>query len=284
MITQILAHFALVAFVMVPFEHLTVLRRFQAPWRPQVWLDLVYAVVNAFLVPAGVAGLLALMAAACQTVIPGNLRTGIGALPLWLAAPLAILLADLGFYAAHRAFHHVPSLWRLHAVHHSLEHLDWLAAHRVHPIDQILTKSASMAPLLLLGFSAPAIGVFVVVYQWHSLLVHANTRIRFGWLERILASPRFHHWHHANQPEAFDRNFAGQLSVLDWVFGTLYLPRNGYPARYGTDHPLPATYLEQLSQPFLPATALTPAGVPSPPLEPESAALLTPAEPSRPIP
>ena len=43
------------------------------------------------------------------------------------------LLGDLLIYWGHRLQHHSALLWRFHAVHHSAEHLDWLAAHREHP-------------------------------------------------------------------------------------------------------------------------------------------------------
>ena len=92
--------------------------------------------------------------------------------------------------------------------------------------------------------------IFSVIYHWQSLLLHSNVRIAFGPLRWIIASPRFHHWHHANQPEAIDKNFAGQLPVLDLVFGTVHFPRAGFPERYGTDAPVPKTYLGQLAYPF----------------------------------
>ena len=50
--------------------------------------------------------------------------------PLAHTSVLVLLIADLGFYIAHRMFHMVPFLWRFHSVHHSIEEMDWLAAHR----------------------------------------------------------------------------------------------------------------------------------------------------------
>ena len=65
-----------------------------------------------------------------------------------------------------------------------------------------------------------------------------------------MASPEFHHWHHANQREAYDRNFSGQLPLWDIVFGTLHMPRGRMPERYGTDDPVPPTYMGQLAYPL----------------------------------
>jgi sterol desaturase/sphingolipid hydroxylase (fatty acid hydroxylase superfamily) len=137
----------------------------------------------------------------------------------------------------------------------------------VHPIDQILTKGTSLLPVFALGFSAWPIAVYGVLYQWQAVLIHSNVRVGFGPLGLIFASPRFHHWHHANHREAFDKNFAGQLSILDRLFGTLHLPEHEYPSRYGIDDPIPPRYAAQLLAPFdspkqpaaRPAPATTPA-------------------------
>ena len=65
----------------------------------------------------------------------------------WVQVAEMIVIGDIGFYSVHRAFYTVPWLWKFHQIHHSIEELDWLAAARVHPIDQILTKGASLLPI-----------------------------------------------------------------------------------------------------------------------------------------
>ena len=144
-----------------------------------------------------------------------------------------------------------PGCGDFHAIHHSIEELDWLAAARVHPVDQILTKGVSLVPVVALGFSEWAIAVYAVLYQWQSVLIHANVRIGFGPLRLLFASPEFHHWHHSNDREARDRNFAGQLSFLDALFGTLHMPRGRMPTVYGLDRPIPHRYAYQLLYPFV---------------------------------
>src|SRR3954469_12714326 len=78
-----------------------------------------------------------------------------------------------------------------------------------------------------------------------------NVRIGFGPLRLLFASPEFHHWHHSNHREARDRNFAGQLSFLDALFGSLHLPRGQLPTTYGLDRPMPQRYVPQLLYPFV---------------------------------
>jgi sterol desaturase/sphingolipid hydroxylase (fatty acid hydroxylase superfamily) len=104
-------------------------------------------------------------------------------------------------------------------------------------------------PLFLLGFSAAAMALWGMLYLISSHLVHSNIRVNFGPLRWIIASPQFHHWHHANVTRAHDTNFSGQLLFMDWIFGTR-LP-DDLPDRYGTDDPVPTSWPLQLAWPLL---------------------------------
>lgn len=240
----------LIFLVFAPLERLLPIHGEQKLLRPGVVTDLLHYCFSGFLIKAGILLLLLGATRSSGAVVPEAWRLTVAGLPLWLQTSGVIVVADLGFYLAHRMFHAVPLLWRFHAVHHSIERMDWLAAHRVHPVDQIVTKSVSLIPVFAAGFSETAIGLFAVLYHWQSLLIHSNFRIRFGPLRWILASPQFHHWHHADAREAFDRNFAGQLPIWDMLFGTLYLPRGRMPDGYGVDDPVPPDWPGQLAYPF----------------------------------
>jgi sterol desaturase/sphingolipid hydroxylase (fatty acid hydroxylase superfamily) len=242
--------FLVAAFVFIPLERLFAARRGQKLLRAGWADDLVYVFVNGVFIRLGlVAAVLAIMALGAL-LVPASLRALVAGQPLWLQAVEVLLLADLGFYLSHRAFHALPTLWRFHAVHHSIEEMDWLAAARVHPIDQIITKSVSLLPCFALGFSEWAIGAFAILYHWHSLLLHSNLRLGFGPLRWLIASPDFHHWHHAREREAWDRNFAGQLSLWDFVFGTAHLPEGRQAQSFGVGDPVPPGYAAQLLHPF----------------------------------
>lgn len=128
--------------------------------------DVVYVLFNGFIVIVGTAALLGLATPIFQLVLPTGAGMHVQKQPLWLQAMEVILLADLGFYFVHRAFHAYPALWHFHAVHHSIEEMDWLAAYRVHPVDQILTSSASLLPIHLLDFSGAAIATYGLLYHF----------------------------------------------------------------------------------------------------------------------
>jgi sterol desaturase/sphingolipid hydroxylase (fatty acid hydroxylase superfamily) len=64
-------------------------------------------------------------------------------------------------------------------------------------------------------------------------------------------TPQFHHWHHAIEREAIDKNFAVHFPALDLLFGTFYLPKT-WPSGYGIHDKIPRGWLRQLCYPFLP--------------------------------
>ena len=233
--------------IFVPLEMLLPARPNQRRFRRGWFNDVVYLLGNGIVIRFGFILLIGSLVAWWGPVPTDGF---VSRQPLWLQIIGAIVVADAGFYAVHRMFHAVPWLWRFHSVHHSIEELDWLAAHRVHPADQIIHSSASYLPLFLLGFPAEAIGVHAVLYFVHSHLIHSNVRVGFGPFGYIVASPQFHHWHHANHPEAHDRNFAPTLVWLDRLFGTLHVPAH-MPTRYGTDDPVPTDYLRQMVYPLM---------------------------------
>ncbi len=239
--------------IFLPLERFLPMQPAQKIFR-QAWKnDLVYALFNGVIIRSGVTVVI-LAALAARHWVPQTLRAALSSQPLWLQFIEVLLIADLGFYAAHRGFHRIPWLWRIHQIHHSIEALDWLAGTRVHPLDQIITKTASLAPVFMLGFSPRAVLAFSVLYQWQSVFLHANLRVGFGPFRLLLASPTFHHWHHCNDRAAFDKNFAGQLPFIDALFGTLHLPEGRLPETYGIDQKIPQTYIPQLLHPLVRTT------------------------------
>jgi len=177
------------------------------------------------------------------------LQDAVGSQPLPLQFVEIVLVADFSQYWVHRAFHRVPWLWRLHAVHHSSETLDWLAGSRLHLIDIIVTRGLSFVPLYVLGFAPTAVYAYLVFVSFLAVFIHANVRFDLGALEWVVATPRFHHWHHAASP--VDKNFAVHLPWIDRLFGTGYLPAGRWPDAYGiAGRPVPEGYWRQLAWPL----------------------------------
>ncbi len=170
-------------------------------------------------------------------------------LPLPVQAILILLLSDFIGYWGHRLFHG-RRLWRFHAVHHSSVALDWLAAVRVHPINDAVMRVASTLPVIALGFAPKAVAAILPLITLMAIALHANIDWDWGPLRFLIASPRFHRWHHTSEEEGRDKNFAGIFPLWDLVFGTYYMPRDRVPTQFGTDTPVPAGLFGQLMFPF----------------------------------
>jgi sterol desaturase/sphingolipid hydroxylase (fatty acid hydroxylase superfamily) len=250
--------FAVLALVFVPMERIWSLHP-QKVFRKGWHTDLVHFAVNNLLTTVGLVAAVVLVGGALRAVVPDAVRDGVGSQPLWVQTVEAFALAEVLQYWAHRASHTVPVLWRFHRVHHSIAELDWLAAARLHPVDQAFIRSCIVIPLFVLGFTAGTFGALLVLFTLQALFVHANVRFTFGPLRYVLATPEFHHWHHAGDPRAYNSNFAGELPVIDRLFGTLHLPprdgsgRTRWPESYGIPEPVPDGYLRQMAWPVFSA-------------------------------
>ncbi len=156
----------------------------------------------------------------------------ISAQPLWLQGFEVLFIGDVFGYWAHRAFHKIPALWPYHAVHHSSEHLDWLAAARVHPVDTIVSRLVTTVPFFFIGISQNVLAPYVLFLALYPIYLHANVPWSYGPFRYLIASPAFHRWHHTSEQERLDKNLAALFPVIDAVFGTLYFPRRA-SSRYG---------------------------------------------------
>ncbi|MFN4154676.1 MAG: sterol desaturase family protein [Paracoccaceae bacterium] len=240
----------ILACIFIPLERLYPLHDDQPILRRDWKNDLFYMLFNGIVVRTGFTVAAGVVMLGYTSVTGPNPFPAIAALPLWVQVICVVIVADIGYYTAHRLCHAVPFMWQFHAVHHSIEEMDWLATHRVHPVDQIFSTLMSLLPVYFLGFSVEALVIANLLYHVHSLLLHSNTRINFGPLKWVLASPEYHHWHHANEKDAYDRNFAGQLSIIDRIAGTMFLPQDRKPVAYGLETPIPRLYHQHLIHPF----------------------------------
>jgi len=185
----------------------------------------------------------------------------IAAQPGWLQFIEIFLLSDFLSYVFHRCLHSNRFLWRLHSVHHSSHHLDWLANVRLHPLEKTLGDCFQFLPIFALGFSDACIALYVIVLGFQSFLNHANIQISFGPLRWIVVSPQFHHWHHGDDPAVYNRNFGQHLVFFDLLFGTAHIPaEHVMPTLYGVREQVPDDFWSQLVYPFRRPLGNAPAG------------------------
>jgi sterol desaturase/sphingolipid hydroxylase (fatty acid hydroxylase superfamily) len=239
------AGIAVLFLLFVPLEKVFAFRP-QKVFRRGFLTDLTHLLVNNILITVGL--LVAVVVAMVPFFWVRQLDIA-GAMPAWAATVLALLIVMVGQYWAHRLTHQVPLLWRFHSVHHSIEDMDWLASARLHPLDQVFTHAAVVVPLYLLGFNGAVFGGVVVFFTFLALFQHANVRLRFPVVRWVINTPEWHHWHHALDTEAINKNYG--IPVVDKLFGTAYMPKEKRPSGFGTPDPVPPVgYLHQLAYPF----------------------------------
>jgi lathosterol oxidase len=247
-----LLNLLILALIFVPLERLFARLKEQGVFRQGWRTDLAHFFVSHLLVQVSVFLTMLPARALFSWAINADLQRTLAALPFLVQFVAILFVADFSEYWIHRWMHVNRFLWRIHAVHHSIEKMDWLAASRLHLLDIVVVRAMTFIPLFVLGFANGPVFAYLVFVSFHAIFIHANVNFRFGWLDWVIATPRFHHWHHSAEFRAIDKNFAVHLPVLDRVFGTLLLPPgDNWPSEYGiAGRPVPESYLQHLIYPL----------------------------------
>src|SRR5579863_479552 len=151
-----------------------------------------------------------------------------------------VAASDFARYWSHRMMHRVPVLWEFHKVHHSAEVLTPISLYRSHPLDTLLTELAEVVvvgivsaiflylfPQGLTLVTILGVNAFRFAFNFFGAnLRHSHIWFSFGSAaEHFIISPAQHQIHHSADPRHFNRNFGSEFAVWDWIFGTLYIPR-----------------------------------------------------------
>ena len=229
-----------------------------SPWRiythPSAILDYKYILFQKFVVAFIIAPIIVSELALGRwgsTVLTHQFGPG----PGWTAGPASLIvfgltgfvLLDTGQYISHYIQHKVPFFWEFHKIHHAAEVLTPVTAFRVHPVENIL-DGIIQGPLQALGLAAFYylygsnqtalsliwIGALFPLYYLVGSLRHSHIWFSFGpLLEHILSSPAQHQIHHSRAPRHLDTNFSRYFSFLDWIAGTLYVPKGEEEIDFG---------------------------------------------------
>jgi sterol desaturase/sphingolipid hydroxylase (fatty acid hydroxylase superfamily) len=145
------------------------------------------------------------------------------ALPGWAAVPLAVVLLDLAIYFQHVTFHAVPTLWRLHRVHHADVHVDVTTGTRFHPVEILISTLVKCAAVAAIGAPAAAVLAFEILLNATAVFNHANARLPERLdrvLRRLVVTPDMHRVHHSIEYDESSSNFGFNLPWWDRLFGT----------------------------------------------------------------
>jgi len=272
--------FLFLCLVFVPIEWAFPARSGQKFFRREWWVDLCFFLGQYLLWGAAVLWLLVRFHGWLAVVVPHGFRAAVASQPWRLQAIEIVLLSDLCIYWGHRLEHSVGFLWRFHSIHHSAEHLDWLAAHREHPIDTIYTMGLVNLPAFVVGFPLETIAGLIAFRGIWAIYIHSNVRLPLpGFLRVLLGAPELHHWHHDRDRDA--GNYANISPLMDWIFGTYRCPDHE-PEHFGLREPIPRSYLGQIVHPFLPrrTAQAAPQAAPSPSLLPPTPSPVVATAPS----
>lgn len=242
-------------------------------WHPSARADYRFYVVNAILFPV-LFGLLLVSDLWIADRIRGLLDALFGAREESQAGVasyivytvLFFLLYDFGRFFGHYIQHRSDLLWAFHKVHHSAEVLTPISNARAHPVDLLCmwTFAHALTGMLLGVFSylhggtagfytflGLHIGIFV--YNIFGNLRHSHVWLSYGpKLSRVFISPAMHQIHHSVEERHFGHNIGYALSVWDWMFGTLYVPRGEERFEIGLGDGSDARYHGVLRMYFVP--------------------------------
>ncbi len=245
--------FVLLMIVFVPMEKVFPAKQKQRFFRSGWLLDLCFFLGQYLLWSGLVLWLLSHFSFFLAEIIPTSFKANVQAIPGWIQGILVIVLSDLIIYWGHRLQHQSAFLWRFHKVHHSAEHMDWLAAHREHPLDSIYTIGLINLPAFILGFPLETLAGVIAFRGVWAIYIHSNVRLRLGPLRMLVGSPELHHWHHDLDRKA--GNYANVSPLMDLIFGTYVCPDHE-PEKFGIREDFPKNYVGQLAEPLLPQSLL----------------------------
>jgi sterol desaturase/sphingolipid hydroxylase (fatty acid hydroxylase superfamily) len=144
-------------------------------------------------------------------------------LPYGLVVILSIILLDFVVYLQHVMFHAIPTLWRLHMMHHADMDYDLTTGIRFHPIEILISMVIKFCAIVLLGAPALAVVLFEIILNGMAMFNHGNFFIPLG-LDRVLrgvvVTPDMHRIHHSVFPNETNSNYGFNLSWWDRIMGT----------------------------------------------------------------
>lgn len=241
--------FLFLSFVFIPMEKVFPAKKNQKIFRPNWFLDFCFFVGQYILWSSLVLWTINYFGDFLTSIIPEKFQSIIRSQPILLQVFEVLIISDFLIYCGHRLQHKVDFLWRFHKVHHSSKHLDWLAAHREHPLDSIYTIGLINLPAYIMGFPLESIAGIIAFRGIWAIYIHSNVRLPIGPLRILIGAPELHHWHHDLDRRA--GNYANISPIMDKLFGTYVCP-NHEPEKFGIKEETPHTYLGQLIEPMLP--------------------------------
>nr|VFJ92787.1 MAG: Sterol desaturase/sphingolipid hydroxylase, fatty acid hydroxylase superfamily [Candidatus Kentron sp. H]VFJ93873.1 MAG: Sterol desaturase/sphingolipid hydroxylase, fatty acid hydroxylase superfamily [Candidatus Kentron sp. H]VFK00385.1 MAG: Sterol desaturase/sphingolipid hydroxylase, fatty acid hydroxylase superfamily [Candidatus Kentron sp. H] len=141
----------------------------------------------------------------------------------WLAVVVGVVALDFAIYLQHVLFHAMPTLWRVHRMHHADLDYDVTTGARFHPMEVILSMGIKLGVVMGMGPAAVAVLIFEVLLNATALFNHGNLHLPEG-IDRIVrlfvVTPDMHRVHHSIHAPLANSNFGFNLPWWDRLMGT----------------------------------------------------------------
>ena len=143
--------------------------------------------------------------------------------PYWLEVVAGVIALDFTIYLQHVLHHALPSLWRLHMVHHADLDFDVTTGLRFHPLEILLSMGIKLTAVVALGPPALAVLLFEILLNATSMFNHSNILLPLK-LDRVLrlfvVTPDMHRVHHSVIIRETNSNYGFNLPWWDRLMGT----------------------------------------------------------------
>ena len=195
-------------------------------------------------------------------------------MPLWAKIALGFVIFDFIEYWRHRLSHAVPTLWRVHRVHHSDPLMDASTAFRNHPLNWLTIYPPRAVAIVLFGIPVITLAIYTLVWFVTVSFHHSNISVaRFSprlesLIDLLIVTPDRHYVHHARTDRnQTDSQFGVVFIIWDKIFGTLVTAPDRAIFEQGLDEFVDESYHTlhgMLVQPFGPVNGPENTGSTSP--------------------
>ncbi|MBI2272050.1 MAG: sterol desaturase family protein [Bacteroidetes bacterium] len=176
-----------------------------------------------------------------------------------------LVVSDFSRFILHYLVHHYPFLWKIHKMHHTAEVLTPFTLFRVHPLEMILFHIRYLLVYSLITggflflyndfFEFPKLfGASFFVFVSNILganLRHSNIPIGFGFLERLLISPKQHQMHHSKDPDLQESNLGSLFALWDILFSTWKPSKGVENIQFGVNGHIKQSFGDEMINPFV---------------------------------
>ena len=144
-------------------------------------------------------------------------------IPDWALILVSMMLLDFFYYLSHLISHYIPTIWRLHKIHHADEHVTAFSSLLHHPLESLYVALFVTGCVVMSGMPVLVLVYFGIALACHAVFSHADIALpetidrSLRW---FLVTPDVHRTHHSQNIAEGNSNFGAMFTIWDRLFGT----------------------------------------------------------------